>query len=314
MPKVFVSHASEDKERFVVDLATRLRARGIDAWLDKWEMFPGDSLVDKIFEEGLKDATAVIIVVSANSIAKPWVREELNASVVQRMSKGTKVIPIVIDDCEVPMALTSTLYVKIRDTGAYDNEFERVVASILGITDKPPLGDLPGYASSPIDSIGGLAQVDSALLRLACEEALNIGDMFVSTAPPFGKAVEMGIPEAELADSLQILGNQGYFRLNKTLGGAASQFWITEYGFETYALACVADYAAKVNQVMSALINGSLDTNIAIATSTGLPRLLVNHIFNRLSNAGLIRKSSSIGGTTHVVDKSPELRRHLANG
>lgn len=58
-PRVFVSHASEDKERFVNGFATRLRANGVDAWLDKWEMLPGDSLVGKIFEEGLKDAQAV---------------------------------------------------------------------------------------------------------------------------------------------------------------------------------------------------------------------------------------------------------------
>ena len=53
-PKVFVSHASEDKERFVRNFATQLRAQGIDAWVDEWEIVPGDSLIDKIFEEGLK--------------------------------------------------------------------------------------------------------------------------------------------------------------------------------------------------------------------------------------------------------------------
>ena len=55
-PKVFISHASEDKERFVMNFASKLRANGVDAWLDKWEMLPGDSLVDKIFEEGIKEA------------------------------------------------------------------------------------------------------------------------------------------------------------------------------------------------------------------------------------------------------------------
>ena len=33
-PKVFVSHASEDKVRFVVGFAQRLRENGVDAWLD----------------------------------------------------------------------------------------------------------------------------------------------------------------------------------------------------------------------------------------------------------------------------------------
>jgi len=59
-PKVFISHASEDKDRFVLAFAEKLRARGIDAWLDKWEMYPGDSLVEKIFEEGIKQAQAII--------------------------------------------------------------------------------------------------------------------------------------------------------------------------------------------------------------------------------------------------------------
>ncbi|MHB9102858.1 MAG: toll/interleukin-1 receptor domain-containing protein [Sulfuricella sp.] len=44
-PKVFVSHASEDKARFVVDFARRLRENGVEAWLDQWEMKPGDSQV-----------------------------------------------------------------------------------------------------------------------------------------------------------------------------------------------------------------------------------------------------------------------------
>ena len=115
-PKVFVSHASEDKDRFVVEFARRLRENGVDAWLDQWEMKPGDSLVDKIFEEGLKEARAVIVVLSKVSVQKPWVREELNTSVVNRISRGTRLIPVVIDDCEVPESLRSTLWQKVDDT------------------------------------------------------------------------------------------------------------------------------------------------------------------------------------------------------
>ena len=47
-------HASEDKERFVLEFASKLRQNGVDAWVDKWEMKLGDSLVHKIFEEGTK--------------------------------------------------------------------------------------------------------------------------------------------------------------------------------------------------------------------------------------------------------------------
>ena len=79
-PNVFVSHASEDKDRFVIEFATKLRESGIEAWLDQWEILLGDSLVDKIFEKGIRDAQIVVIVLSRNSIKKPWVKGELEAS------------------------------------------------------------------------------------------------------------------------------------------------------------------------------------------------------------------------------------------
>src|SRR4051812_30771655 len=86
-PKVLVSHASEDTQRFVLPFAERLRANGIDAWLDIWEINPGDSLIKKIFEDGLKNAQAMIVVLSRYSINKPWVREELDAGMVKKITE-----------------------------------------------------------------------------------------------------------------------------------------------------------------------------------------------------------------------------------
>jgi len=34
-PKIFISHASDDKNRFVTGFATRLRENGVDAWVDE---------------------------------------------------------------------------------------------------------------------------------------------------------------------------------------------------------------------------------------------------------------------------------------
>lgn len=88
-PKVFLSHASEDKKRSVLKFATSLREKGIDVWLDKWEILPGDSLVDKLFEEGLKEAQAVLIVISAISVTKPWVRQEFKPSAISSAIRAT---------------------------------------------------------------------------------------------------------------------------------------------------------------------------------------------------------------------------------
>ncbi|WP_016753959.1 toll/interleukin-1 receptor domain-containing protein [Leptospira santarosai] len=45
-------------------------------------MKSGDSLIDRIFEEGIKDANAFIIVLSKNSVNKPWVRKELTQNYI----------------------------------------------------------------------------------------------------------------------------------------------------------------------------------------------------------------------------------------
>jgi hypothetical protein len=56
----------------------------------------------------------VIVVLSKYSVDKPWVREELNASVVKRIQEKIKLIPVVIDDCQVPACLQSTVWVMIK--------------------------------------------------------------------------------------------------------------------------------------------------------------------------------------------------------
>jgi len=174
-PKVFVSHAGEDKERFVISFAEKLRANGVDAWVDKWEMLPGDSLIDKIFEEGIKNAQAMIIVLSTYSVNKKWVREELNAGMVKKISGVTKLIPVVIDDCEVPEALKSTVWETIKDLNNYEEEFQRVLASIFNTSLKPPIGAPPKYVQFQIDILPSLNKTDTMVFKTICEKSLEKG-------------------------------------------------------------------------------------------------------------------------------------------
>ena len=95
-PKVFVCHAGEDKD-FATRLGERLRASGVDVFVDKWEILPGDKMIQKIFGEGIPQARAFIIILSRKSVTKPWVQEELDAGLVLRIEKRMKVIPIRIE-------------------------------------------------------------------------------------------------------------------------------------------------------------------------------------------------------------------------
>lgn len=311
-PKVFISHASEDKARFVTAFAERLRASGVDAWLDRWEMLPGDSLVDKIFEEGLRNASAVVVILSANSVSKPWVREELNAAFVKRVNTGSKLIPVVLDDCAVPEALASTVWERVADLVSYDTSFGRILAAITGSTEKPPLGSLPGYVTSPINEIGGLARLDNLVLKVACELALVGGHDLIDGPDLQNSAQFSDVSEQELDDSLEILEQAGLVSVSRHLGGGLPHFRITTYGFQQYAQAYIDGYEATVKGVALAVVNHQCANNESLADHLKLNQFLVDHSLAVLESQSYIRLSRCIGGHISIIDVSATLRRALA--
>ncbi len=217
-PKVFISHASEDKQRFVVNFAKQLRDNGVDAWLDQWEMKPGDSLVDKIFEEGLKEASAVIIVLSTNSVRKPWVLEELNTSVGN-----------------------------------------------------------------------GLVMYDHLCLEPALAD----------------------VPQQELLDSLEILGQKYFIKIARVLGAPLSNVVLTDFGFQQFAEACVPDYHAVVTRIAALLVNESVCQNMEIASRVEKPVAFVDFVLNLMEANNHIKVSKYLGGQSQVWEISPSLRRAL---
>lgn len=312
-PRVFVSHASEDKERFVNRFAVKLRENGVDAWLDKWEMLPGDSLVDKIFEEGLKEAQAVIVVLSRISVEKPWVREELNAAFVKRINTGSKLIPVVIDDCEVPEALKSTLWQRIDDLDSYQEGFDRILAAIFGSYDKPSVGAPPAYAARFAQTIGLLTTVDSLVLRLACEEAIAKESELIDPNELYIKDGQPLLPEVELSDAIEVLEQQYMVRVHHVMGGGLSSFQITTHGFEEYAHACIPGYDGIGRDVASALVNRQKENDQAIAADLGQPIFLVQHILKVLEDAGHLKLSKALSGPRHIYNVAASLRRALAS-
>lgn len=312
VPKVFVSHASEDKDRFVLDFATKLRSNGVDAWLDKWEMLPGDSLVEKIFEEGLKEAKAVIIVLSKYSVNKPWVKEELNTSVVNKISKGTKIIPVVLDKCDVPESLKSTLWENVNDTNNYQESLDRIIASIFGITSRPSLGQAPSYTQHVLAQIPGLTQIDNTVLKLSCEHDIKTNAHILKPVQLFLKDGVLIVPEAELKDSLEMLDRNGYIKLSRTIGAGFSHYQITTHGMESYLNAYMPQYQTLIRQMISLIVNKNMLSNAELITETKQSQRLIDHVLDLLELNSHVRLSKTIGGGVSVYDVSPALRRMLA--
>jgi hypothetical protein len=314
-PKVFISHATADKDRFVLTFAARLRNNGVDAWVDQWEMNPGDSLVEKIFEQGLKDAQAMIVVLSNHSIKSKWVREELNVAMVQKIEKSTKLIPVRLDSCDVPECLRATIREDIVDLVAYEPQFRRILNAIHGQYERPPLGDAPVYLRSKSLPMAGLSRVDSLILESLCRKTIETNCLVVDTASVKPTLTELGITDEDIAESQEILRGRGYvevqFAFQQTV---ACSFQITTHGFEQFARIAVANYSGLIDDVARHIANGENLDDRSIAKATNQPTRIIGHIIGVLSSRGLVRCVSEKGvgfSLLRVFWVSPELCRTL---
>lgn len=89
----FISHASEDKNDIVRDLADALVKKDIKVWYDEFELKIGDSL-RKSIDKGLVNSKYGIVILSPNFIKKNWTEYELNGMVAREMNGHKVILPI----------------------------------------------------------------------------------------------------------------------------------------------------------------------------------------------------------------------------
>lgn len=139
-PKVFLSFTWDD-HALAEKVATKLMANGIDTWWAEWEIKSGDSLRQMI-DEGVGNCTHFIPVLTANSINKPWVKQEMDAGFVRKIEGTSKFIPLRcgLKVKDLPPLFQGMLSPEI-DADARD--LTQLINDIHGVTRKPPLGPKP---------------------------------------------------------------------------------------------------------------------------------------------------------------------------
>jgi len=89
----FLSHASEDKAAIAQPLFDGLTAQGKHVWFDQAVLMVGDSLRRKI-DEGLKQSSFGIVILSEHFFRKNWPQAELDALFSREMQGRTVILPI----------------------------------------------------------------------------------------------------------------------------------------------------------------------------------------------------------------------------
>jgi hypothetical protein len=161
--RVFLSysHDSEAHRAWVRLLAGRLRQGGVEVTLDQWDLPSGADVV-RFMELGIRDADRVLMVCTANYVAKA---EERNGGAgyegmivtghVARATDKIKFVPIVRDHAGeplVPAFLGQRLWLDFRDDGLFEHRLEELLRELHGAPryPKPPLGRNP-FAGSELE-------------------------------------------------------------------------------------------------------------------------------------------------------------------
>lgn len=166
-PKAFICHSSED-DGLSKQIASDLRANGVEAWLDEWEICDGDSLTRKI-NDGIEECDIFIAVITPGSLKRAWVQHELSAGMIKRIEGSCKLIPVLKDVTinELPITFKD---IKCRSISNYTNDVNGLIKSCHGISDKPPLGQPPKNNSIPHIT---LTQLGSSIARYLSDKSIS---------------------------------------------------------------------------------------------------------------------------------------------
>lgn len=179
-PKVFISysHDSEQHRAWVLTLATRLVANGVDIVLDQWDLTLGSDL-PRFMEQGLTGAKRVLAVCTEPYVSKAnagiggvgYEKMILTAQLMQDITSD-RIIPAIrtnILATPVPTFLSSRVYIDFRDDLAFESKYAELIRDIHGqeVKPRPALGKNPFNAAvpatAPIVSFGPERYVSPAI-------------------------------------------------------------------------------------------------------------------------------------------------------
>lgn len=123
---IFISYSHKDKN-FVDKLALTLIDKRIKVFVDRWEMKLGDSITEKV-QNAISEASHLIIVLSKNSVKSDWCKREITTALMLELErKRVVLLPILLEDCEIPLFLRDKFYADFRDN--FDDGLTTVLQS-----------------------------------------------------------------------------------------------------------------------------------------------------------------------------------------
>lgn len=119
MIKLFVSYSHKDR-KLVNRIVNELGSFGFDIWVDQNEIIGGESIRATI-ENTIKETDVFLIAISSKSILSKWVQEEIDMIFDRAKSTDSVIVPILLDQCDVPQALRGRKWI------AFYNNYKKAI-------------------------------------------------------------------------------------------------------------------------------------------------------------------------------------------
>lgn len=165
LPDVFISHATEDKEKVARPLAEALRNNGLEVWFDEYSLKIGDNLRESV-DNGIKTSRYGILILSKSFFEKQWTRKELDAFFAREITGQKVILPVwhelsFEDILELAPTLANRFAIKTSDG------MEQMVNQILKVVKPEVLGKKTDIPSQPLVDI--YANKDAILVGRSIE-------------------------------------------------------------------------------------------------------------------------------------------------
>lgn len=219
---IFISYSHTDNV-FVDQLAAHMVKKNAQVWVDTWELNVGDSIVQRV-QDAITESDALLVVLSKASVKSEWCKKELNSGLIRELDeKRAVVLPVVIDDCDIPLFLREKMYADFR--GDFNTGLNAVMDAIAKVSNpnQGRMNDVDGYSDWAIDwgDVDGLFHlrftiIHSALnmnLTLLTEIYVFCNDVLTKRQQQFTDAGLGWLGRMVVAESLFDFGDKNDFKV-----------------------------------------------------------------------------------------------------
>lgn len=304
-PVAFLSYAFEDRE-LARRIAEGLMAQGVDTWWAEWCIASGDSIRQRV-DEGIGRCTHFIVLLTPQSIGKPWVNLEIDAGLMRRLGEGIKFVPL---RCGVSVDSLSFVLRPMHspEVDAQTLDVSQLVGDVLGVTRKPPLGS-PSAAVTAASPLSGHSAAAMALARYFVQSS-QTGQKFDPQCEPEKLASTLGLSEEDLSDAVHELRGLVTDHLGYLLFPEDSLF----ARFDKYWMPW--DPEADALRVAAGLVNDKTfpDKPVDMAELLGWSARRLNPALAYLCDRRLVRDVRAMDGTNFLayrIDKTDATRRFV---